>query len=433
MHILYFHQHFSTPQGAAGTRSYEMASRLLRGGHSVTMVCGSNAQAATGLTGAFHKGRRRGMVDGIEVVELDLNYANEDGFLKRTVAFLKFAFSSVGLAMREKYDVAFATTTPLTASIPGLFAKWLRGKPFVFEVRDLWPELPRAMGVITNPLVLGAMSVLEWVSYRSADRCIGLSPGIAEGIARRGVDPAKISMVPNGCDTRVFGQEEEASASHFRRTHGIGDDQLMAVYSGTHGNANGLNAVLDAAAELQKRGRSDIVLVLIGRGKEKAGLVERAKREALTNVRFFDPVAKVQLAGVLGEADIGLQVLRNVPEFAYGTSPNKFFDYISAGLPVLNNYPGWLADMIAEQNIGFAVEPDSPTAFADALEQAAASKPALQAMGARASAVAHGPLNRENLSGQWVDWVTGGKNRQPFETYRDTLRINPVSAGAATQ
>src|SRR5690606_32093352 len=154
----------------------------------------------------------------------------------------------------------------------------------------------------------------------------------------------------------------------------ISDEQLLAVYSGTHGNANGLGAVIDAAKELQKRGRSDIVIALVGRGKEKPALQERAKREGLTNIRFCDPVAKSKVSGIFAESDIGLQVLRNIPEFSYGTSPNKFFDYISAGLPVLNNYSGWLADMIVEQGIGFTVEPDSPSSFADALEQAALSK-----------------------------------------------------------
>ena len=154
MHVLYFHQHFSTPQGSAGTRSFEMAQALIREGHSVTMVCGSYAQGKTGLDGSFEKGRRRGAVDGIDVIEFDLNYGNYMGFLQRLRVFLKFAFGSVVVALREPADVVFATTTPLTAGIPGIFARWMARKPFVFEVRDLWPELPKAMGAITNPAVL---------------------------------------------------------------------------------------------------------------------------------------------------------------------------------------------------------------------------------------------------------------------------------------
>lgn len=369
------------------------------------MVCGSYSQGATGLTGSFHNGCRRGSVDGIDVVEFDLRYANEDSFVRRTGVFIKFAMASIGLAFREKYDLAFATTTPLTAGIPGIFARWLRGKPFVFEVRDLWPELPKAMGVITNPLVLGAMSVLEWVSYRSATRCIGLSPGIADGIARRGVPRSRISMIPNGCDVDLFASARSVEETSFRQANNISDGELLAVYCGTHGLANGLDAVIDAGIELRNRGRADIVLALIGKGHEKARLMERAKAENLRNVRFFDPISKTRLTSVLGEADVGLQILRNIPEFAYGTSPNKFFDYLSVGLPVLNNYPGWLADMIREHDLGFAIEPDSPAAFANALEQAADQRAKLREMGACAQAVAQGALNRAHLSAQWVDWV----------------------------
>lgn len=209
MRVLYFHQHFCTPHGAAGIRSYEMARRLLHHGHEVTMVCGSYAGGHTGLSGDFQRGRREGMVDGIRVIEFDLAYSNADGFVRRSAMFFRFALRSVGLALTAPYDVLFATTTPLTAGIPGIFARWLRGKPFVFEVRDLWPELPRAMGVIRNRAVLRALDWLEWASYRSAHRLIGLSPGIVEGIARRGVPRGRIASVPNGCDLGIFSNPAE--------------------------------------------------------------------------------------------------------------------------------------------------------------------------------------------------------------------------------
>ena len=142
------------------------------------------------------------------------------------------------------------------AGIPGIFARWLRGKPFVFEVRDLWPELPKAMGVIRNPLILGAMSMLEWLSYRSAHRLVGLSPGIVDGISAIGVSRERISLVPNGCDLEIFA----GTVSPWRPPE-IGSSDLMAVFAGTHGVANGLDAVLDAAAELHRRKRDDIKLL----------------------------------------------------------------------------------------------------------------------------------------------------------------------------
>ena len=402
MKILYFHQHFSTPKGSAGIRSYAMAQSLIRNGHQVTMVCGSFGAGQTGLTQPFNKGMRRGMVDGIDIIEFELPYSNALSFLKRILIFLSFAFKSIKVALTEQYDVVFATTTPLTAGIPGIFAKWFRRKPFVFEVRDLWPELPKAMGVIKNPIVLWMMSVLEWTSYHSADRLVGLSPGIVDGIIKRGIAPEKVASIPNGCDLDIFASEHQAW-----RPEGVQPTDLMAIFTGTHGLANGLNAVLDAAVELKKRQRTDIKLVLVGDGMQKKALLERAAELQLDNVIFHDPVNKAKLAGLMASADIGLQILANVPAFYYGTSPNKFFDYISAGLPVLNNYPGWLAELITKEQCGFAVPPENPQAFADALEQAANQREKLIEMGRNGQQVAKAQFNRSILSQKFSDWVAG--------------------------
>ncbi len=365
MKILYFHQHFSTPQGSGGTRSYEMAQRLIADGHSVTMVCGSYANGKTGLSGEFVNGHRRGNVDGIDVIEYNLSYGNKDSFIKRSLTFLKFALRSVGVALTAPADLVFATTTPLTAGIPGIAAKWLRRKTFVFEVRDLWPELPKQMGVITNPFILWAIGALEWASYKSADRLIGLSPGIVEGIARYVPDRSKIAMIPNGCDMDLFGGDVTPW-----RPAGVAEDDFMAIFTGTHGKANGLGAVIDAAAVLKARGIMGIKLVLVGDGAEKAMLMARVQAEGLEDIVIFhDPVPKTKLTGLMASADLGLQILANIPAFYYGTSPNKFFDYLSAGLPVLTNYPGWVADLVTEHDCGVAVVPDDAEAFANGLRR----------------------------------------------------------------
>ncbi len=424
MKVLYFHQHFSTPQGSTGIRSYEMARALIRQGHAVTMVCGSYGAGSTGLSSEFVRGMRRGVVDGIGVIELQLAYSNKDGFLKRTWTFLKFSLRSTAIALREPYDLLFATTTPLTAGIPGIVARWLRGSKFVFEVRDLWPELPRAMGVITNPIVLTLMNWLEWLSYRSATRLVGLSPGIVDGIARRGIDRSKVALIPNGCDLGIFSDKSEAW-----RPDGVASADLMVVFAGTHGMANGLDAALDAAQVLKSRGRVDIKMVLIGDGQLKDRLMSRARDEALTNVIFCAPVNKARLAGLMAATDVGLQLLANVPAFYFGTSPNKFFDYLASGLPSLINYPGWLAELVEERKCGLAVLPDDSGAFADALEWAADHRDELKEMGKRSLKLAETQFNRAVLSGQFVTWLEQAAGYAAAEQVERTPSADSVNHG----
>jgi len=260
------------------------------------MVCGAAALSKSGLSGPFLSGRREGSVDGIYVIEQELPYSNYDSFLSRIWTFLRFALRSIILALRLDYDVVFATSTPLTAALPGIAARWLRRKPFVFEVRDLWPELPRAMGVIRNPLVLLIMGWLEFVAYHSANSCIALSPGIAQGITRRGVPESRVVTAPNGCDLDLFAPD---AAQPLPELRGLPPDAFVVTFTGAHGVANGLGAVLDAATELRMRGRTDIFLVFIGDGREKPGLIERAHREKLDNCLFVDPMPKKALAQFL--------------------------------------------------------------------------------------------------------------------------------------
>ena len=270
----------------------------------------------------------------------------------------------------------------------------------MFEVRDLWPELPKAMGVITNPIILSLMSWLEWCAYNFADRCIGLAPGIVEGIKEKKRMSAKVEMIPNGCDLRLFCNRPSTDGW---RPSGVSDNDFMAVFTGAHGIANGLDAVLDAAAVLKNRNRNDIKIVFVGDGKLKPELMTRATETGLDNCIFIDPVPKKKLAGLLARTDIGLMILANVPAFYYGTSPNKFFDYISAGLPVINNYPGWLADMIQEHECGVAVRPEDPKDFANALIRCAENKQLMNTMGENARGLAVSIFDRQMLANRFVD------------------------------
>lgn len=398
MKAIYFHQHFTTPALGGATRSYEFAKKLIARGHEVTMVCGEMAKLNLPPTGV--KGICRGCVDGIDVIQIALPYSNNDGVMKRAFTFVRFAWKGVRLALTEKYDLLFATSTPLTAGIPGILAKWFRRKPFVFEVRDLWPEIPRALGM-KNPFLLGGMSVLEWLSYRCADACIGLSPGIREGIRKKSRKGKKVEIIPNGCDLELFkpGCREELVLERIKPT------DKVAIFTGAHGIANGLDSVLDMAGVLKKKGRDDIKCVFIGDGKVKASLQDRCKREDLDNCLFFDPVSKTRLNKIVSSADIGMMVLADVPAFYYGTSPNKFFDYISSGLPVINNYPGWLADLIRENECGEVVPPGNAEAFASGMIRLADDAGLRERYGRNARMLAERSFDREKLAGQFVEFL----------------------------
>ena len=406
MKVLYYHQYFSTPEGAAGSRSYALARSLVEAGHQVQMVCLRHALTHTGLGGPFASGQRRGLVDGIEVVEFDLPYSNHAGLLERALVFLRYSWQSLQLALRSDADLLFATTTPLTAGIPGIAARWLRGTPFVFEVRDLWPELPRAMGVVRNPFVLAALSALEWLSYHSADACIGLAPGICEGIAERGVAAGQITSIPNACDLELFQPLSQGETKQPELISGLPQPlapcSFVAAFTGAHGLANGLDAVLDVAAELQRLGRHDIQLLFIGDGRCKPALKQRVAREALRNCHFLPPIPKPQLAQILSQSvHVGLMVLDDVPAFYRGTSPNKFFDYMACGLPVVNNYPGWLAELIREHQLGIPVPPRDPEAFAEALIMLADQPAQVASMGSNSRTLAESRFSRRVLADQW--------------------------------
>lgn len=363
MKVLYFDQHFGTPKGATGSRSYEFSKALIRAGHQVTLVCGDYQRSALDLPEAPGGRWKRGEINGIDVISFPLRYSNRQSLRQRAVTFLKFAVRAMRIANSFEYDLLFASSTPLTVALPGISASVLRRKPFVFEVRDLWPDLPRALG-LRNPLVLLGMKCLERSAYAAASGCIGLSPGIVEGIRDRSREGKPIAMIPNCSDIDLFrpGRREDLSIP------GIAQGDFVAAFTGAHGVANGLETVIEAAAVLEDRGNSHVKFLLIGDGSEKPKLIEAARARRLTNCIFLDPVPREDLARLIGSVNCGLMILKNVPEFYRGTSPNKFFDYIAAGLPVVNNYPGWLADMITEWRCGRVVEPEDPTALADALE-----------------------------------------------------------------
>lgn len=382
LRILYLHQHFSTPEGATGTRSFALARALAARGHAVTLACGQYAGATTGLSGPFRRGRREGRVGPVRVVEFAIPCGNAQGFTARGAAFLRYAARATALALSGPWDVVVASSTPLTVALPALAAHRLRNLPFVFEIRDPWPELPRAMGIGSPPL-WAAMDRLADAACCHAAAVVALSEGMAETAIAHGAVPSAVHVVPNGADLDLFGPQ----VAPWRPAE-AGSQEALAVYAGAHGQANGLDHLLDAAARLRAR-RVPLRLLLVGEGGEKPRLMARAAAEGLDNLTFLDPLPKRRLAGLLAGSQIGVQCLAPVPEFAEWTAPNKLMDYLAAGLPVVANLPGRAARLLADGPCGIATPPGDAAALGEALAALATNPARRTALGraARTQAV----------------------------------------------
>lgn len=361
LRILYLHQHFSRPEGSTATRSFHAAAALAAAGHAVTLACGRYQGAVTGLDGPFRHGVRRGETAGFAIREYDIACGNAHGLAARSLAFLRFAARATRLALAEPWDLVIASSTPLTVAIPALAARRRRGVPFVLEIRDPWPEAPRALGGVPGP-VLAAMGRLADAACREAAAVVALTEGMAETALARGADPARVTVLPQGADLDLFGPHVPPW-----RPEGIGPDEVVAVYAGAHGAANGLDALLDAAALLRGAG---VRLLLVGEGARKPALMARAAAQDLP-VRFLDPMPKPRLAGLLAGADVGLLCLAPVAAFAECSAPNKLAEGLAAGLPMVANVPGRAARLLAEGPCGLAVPPGDLVALAVALRHLA--------------------------------------------------------------
>ena len=388
MRILYIHQYFYTHREAGGSRSYSLAKYLIDKGHSVTMLTSNRQHPDWSVF-------ERRIIDGIRVIYIKNKYSNKMGFVERIVSFIKFVFLSIFICFRlEKFDVVFATSTPLTVGITGYILKKVRKIPFVFEVRDLWPELAITLGILRNRFLIILSEWLEKKIYRESDRIIALSPGIKSGIVKTGYLASKITQVPNGCDIKLFqGWDSERGWLYPFR-----EDDFVLFYGGAHGIANGLQYVIDIARTAKSRNQDKIKFVLIGDGMMKNILVKQKEEYELDNVLMMDPIPKVDLVNYIHQADMGMQLLANNPSFYYGTSPNKFFDYLAAGKPVLNNYPGWVSDLILEYNCGIVINPQSEDDFFKKIEPLIDDRNILLKMSVNAIKLAQKMFDRDLLA-----------------------------------
>jgi glycosyltransferase involved in cell wall biosynthesis len=387
MKLLYFYQYFNTREGCTGTRSYEFCTHLLEQGHQVTMVTGVSEHSDRPSTRLVEEED----IGGIRVLRLGIPYSQNLGRGGRVASF--GAYASLASIMTPKIgrpDVVFATSTPLTVGIPGLAASYCFRVPFVFEVRDLWPEIPVALGFLDGRTVITVAENLERLLYRKAKEIIALSPGMERGVIARGGDPEHVTVIPNMADLTLF--QSEGYDPEWRSELGVPNDAMLVVHIGAIGYANDVGQMLDVAALLVDSG---IYFAIVGSGSERNKLEARAAREGLVNVRFGGPYPRSTMPGLLRAADVGFLCFRHEPVL-YNNSANKFGDYLAAGLPVLVTYPGWQSKLLERYQAGIRVDSGAENISRELLllrENADLRR----RMGARALALARDRFARDKL------------------------------------
>lgn len=396
MKILYLHQYFVPPDAPGGTRSYEFARRLVQRGHQVTMVT-SSAMMGKGFADPDRITRRT--FEGIELVILPVAYGNEMGYARRTLAFANFAMGAAAQAVRQRPDVVFATSTPLTIAIPGLLARLVRGVPMVFEVRDLWPELPILMGALRNPAARQLAHGLEWLAYHGASEVVALSPGMADGVARTGISRDRITVIPNSCDIDAFAVTP-AAIEAFRRTHlpVLAPGQPLVVYGGTFGRINDAGWLVELAANMANVA-PEVRFAMAGSGAEGEMIAERARARGVLgrNLWMLPALPKRDMPAFLGCASVATSLFMPLPEM-WNNSANKFFDALAAGKPVAINYGGWQADLLQSTGAGICLPQADPAAAARSLAALVRSPRALAAASDAASNLAHRRFDRDRLA-----------------------------------
>lgn len=402
MRIVYLYQYFKTRDGYGSTRSYEFVRRLRDDGHDVLVI--TSTARLPGLAGRKRKGFVEAEVDGIPVWAVPSGYSNRMGFARRVIEFLRFALrSSIGVLSAPKPDLIYASSTPLTVAIPALTGRIFRGIPLVFEVRDLWPEVPAGMGILRSPVLLGLARGLARTTYRRSARIIALSPGMREGVLRYGVPPERVVVIPNGSDLDLFRPDIDGGA--LRRRHDLGD-RFLLVHTGAMGLVNGLDFLVPVSEQLARRLPS-AVICLIGEGGQRPHLERQARERRLDNLRFLDPVPKTEIPEWLAAADLGLMLIRRIPILEMN-SANKFFDYAAAGLPCLMNYGGWKAELLRRYDAGVAAETDDPEAFAAEIARLASDRGRLAEMGRNARRMAEAEFDRDAQYRAMVDCLRAG-------------------------
>ncbi len=396
MHILLIHQAFAALDEAGGTRHYEMARFLVGRGHRVTII----TSPVSYLTGKARGEKQAWAAEetpesGIRILRTYTYGGLHRSFVHRVFSFVSFMLSSFCAGLRVgKIDLIWGTSPPIFQGFTAWLLARLKRAPFLFEVRDLWPAFAIAVGVLRSRLLIRLSLWLERFLYRRAQRVVVNSPGYIQHVSERGA--RRVDLVPNGADPDMF--TPSSRGEEFRRQHRL-NGKFVALYAGAHGLSNDLGVVLEAAAAARER--SDIAFVLVGDGKEKPALLEQAAALGLENIRFIPSMPKNEIANVLAAADACIAILKPL-EMYKTTYPNKVFDYMAAGRPVILVIDGVIREVVEKAGCGIPVPPGDSQALAEAAIRLADQPELAREMGAAGRRAVEREYRRDRFAGQFA-------------------------------
>lgn len=405
MRILYVSQYFTPEMGAPAARVHELSREWVRLGHQVTVLT-AFAHHPTGIKAQKDRWvlTRRESIDAIDVVRAYVYAVPNHGTIKRMLSYASFMLSAaiVGPFRISSPDVVIATSPQLLCAASGFFISRVLKCPFIFEVRDLWPESIIAVDAMKeNPVMYGLRRLSNFL-YHASDRVVTVGPGYKRMITQLyGIDAAKVDVIPNGIDTALFIPASRDNA--IRQQHGWGG-RFVVMYIGTHGMAHGLDTALQAAKLL--RDVPELLFVFVGEGAEKENLKRIASAEALTNVQFIDQQPKSAVPAYYAACDLGLVTLRDMPLFQE-VLPSKLFEYMGMERPVIVSVGGEARRLVEDAGGGEYVAPGSSAAMADAIRRMSADRELLAAMGRRGRNYVLKHFDRQHLAEEYLKVLEG--------------------------
>ncbi len=399
MRILFLTDNFPPETNAPATRTHEHTKRWAAAGHEVTVITGvPNFPSGKIHAGYRNKPWQQETMDGVRVIRVWTYITANEGFLKRTLDYLSFMVTG-GLAglFVKRPDVIVATSPQFFCALGGCLLSIVRRRPFVFELRDLWPDSITAVGAMRESTAIRMLRRLEYWLYRRATRIVSVTHSFKEILVRNGIPANKIAVVPNGVDPEAF--TPGPKPAELERRLGL-KGKFVAAYVGTLGMAHGLGTILDAAERL--KARADIAFVLVGTGAEHAKLEAEARDRGLVNVRFVGSVSKAEVKDYWRLCDVALVLLRDLPLFRH-VIPSKIFEAWGSGRPVILGVAGESAGIVQDSQGGRVIPPENAETLALSIAELAATPGLAADLGRNGRRFVTGSYDRSVLARQMLD------------------------------